>query len=312
MKRSRCYLIAVLMLLGGGAVRLPLEAGLTRELRQAELLVEPLELATRERIGQTSSAVALGGLRTLVATFVHLRAFTAFSERRWADVESSFGTVVDLAPRTPYYWRAGTWHMAYDAASYYRHVSELPALRRNAASRAYILKGRAFLERGIRNNPDDPGLREFLGHLLSNPDKVGAFGDEGAAFSDAADAYAEAAATGRALPYVRRAQLFALARAPGREAEALELARRINEEEDGGPPMFLAVWFALEMRESPEGNALELALELFGSAENAHEVLASYWGRSRDRFPMNGVAAALGALEVRLLIPPDESALRDR
>lgn len=312
MKRTRCYLIAGLMLLGGGAVRLPLEAALTEELRRAHLLVEPIELETRERIGQTSSAVALGGLRTLVATFMHLRAFTAFSERRWADVESTYGTIVDLAPRTPYYWRAGTWHMAYDAASYYRHVSELPALRRNAASRAYILKGRAFLERGIRNNPDDPSLREHLGHLLSNPEKVAAFGDEGAAFSDAADAYGEAADTGRVLPFVRRAQLFALARAPAREAEALELARRLHLEDGGGPPMFLAVLFVLEMREAPGRDPLELALELFGTAEIAHEVLAIHWRRGGEHFPMDGVAAALGALELRLLIRPEHSALRDR
>ena len=132
----------------------------------------PLEIATRDRIGQTSSAVALGGLRTLVATFLNLRAFTYFTEQRWDDVADTYDTIVDLAPHTRYYWETGSWHLAYNAASYYLNDSELPPLRRREAWRASILRGRAFLERGIRNNPDDWSLLANLGMLLSDPIQI--------------------------------------------------------------------------------------------------------------------------------------------
>ncbi|MEY5013405.1 MAG: hypothetical protein RLY69_1120, partial [Verrucomicrobiota bacterium] len=143
-------LILVVLLLAFGAARMPYERELGKSLRDAGLFPPTLQIGTRERIGQTSSAVALGGLRTLVATFLNLRAFTYFTERRWDDVEETFNTIVDLAPHTRYYWETGSWHLAYNAASYYINDSKLPPLRRREAWRMSILKGRAFLERGIR------------------------------------------------------------------------------------------------------------------------------------------------------------------
>ena len=44
-------------------------------------------------------------------------------------------------------------------------------------------------------------------------------------FAAAADAYRRSADTGKALPYVRRSQLYSLARVAGKEQEALALAR---------------------------------------------------------------------------------------
>ena len=109
--------ILVVALVAFGAARMPFEAALSRELRQAGLTPPPLDIATRDKIGQTSSAVALGGLRTLVATFMNVRAFGFFQEQRWDDVADTFETIVALAPRTRYYWEPGAWHMAYNAGS---------------------------------------------------------------------------------------------------------------------------------------------------------------------------------------------------
>ncbi len=311
MKRWRRPLIALLALLAAGALRLPVEAALSRELRAAGLIAEPLGLGTRERIGQTSVAVALGGLRTLVATFVHLQAFTAFTETDWAEVEKLNDTTVDLAPRTPYYWIWGFYNLGTDAASYYQHDETLPPLRAAALRRSYIRKGREFIERGIRNLPDDPNLPRYLGALLADSSKNRAFGDPARAYSDAADAYALAAAHEDALPYVRRAQFLALARAPERHQEALELGRTIYREGKGAPPVPLGALFALEMRADPERDPLELALELYDGPEDAYRRLAIYWEATDEAFPMDGVADALAALELRLLIPPDQSVLEN-
>jgi len=168
MKRARRPLILLLAVLATGAARLPLEARLTRTLKEQGLLPVPLGVTTREKIGQTSAVVALGGLRTLVATFLNLRAFDFFTQQRWGDVDETFQLIVDLAPRTRYYWETGSWHQAYNAAAYFLYDSDLPPLRQREAWRASILRGRQFLERGIRNNPGEWSLYANLGFLLSD------------------------------------------------------------------------------------------------------------------------------------------------
>lgn len=295
-------------LLAFGAARLPFEAKLHGELRAEGLFPPPLEIGTRDKIGQTSSAVALGGLRTLVATFLNLRAFTFFTERRWDDVEGTFETIVDLAPRTRYYWETGAWHMAYNAASYYLNDSKLPALRRREAWRSSIHKGRSFLERGARNNPDDWSIQANLGFLLSDSNKFHAFREPNESFAAAAEAYRKAAETGKALGYVRRAWFYSLARVEGRETEALELARSLYAE--GGQnrtPTLLVLLLVLEARENPEMDAAKRAVELFETPQKAYDALCGHWQRTRERFPVHGVAAALESLERTLGISPENS-----
>jgi hypothetical protein len=306
-QKSVILCIAVLAL---GAARIPYEAGLTRELRTARLLPSDLRIGTLEKIGQTSAAVAFGGLRTLVATFLNLRAFTYFTEKRWSDVADTYDTIVDLAPHTRYYWDAGYWHMAYNAASHYIYDTTLTPLRRKEAWRASIMKGRAFLERGIRNNPGDWVLHSDLGYLLSDPNKFPAFRNQDETFAAAADAYQKAADTGNALGYVRRFQLYALARVVGREAQALALARALYAE---GPknrtPTFLALLLVLEAHENPAMDPAARAIELFGTPQKAYESLSGHWQRTNERFPVYGVAAAMAALEIRLNIPEKDRIL---
>lgn len=308
MKRRCKPLVLLGAVLLTGAARMPLEVALTGGLRAAGLFPPPLGIDTRDKIGQTSAVVALGGLRTLVASFLNLRWLTFFSERRWDDVHATFNTIVDLAPRTVYYWETGAWNQVYNAAAYYQYDSQLPPLRRSEAWRASVLRGREFLERGIRNNPGDPQLNEYLGFVLTDRHKFQAFRDPDATFAAAAAAYGIAADSGKALPKVRRFQLYALARVPGREAEALVLARSLYQNPGNRTPTLQCVCFALEVHASPgvvEPHAL--ALSIFGSAAEARESLARYWLRVGERFPVHGVATALHALEEDLGIPPDKS-----
>ncbi len=294
-------------LLAFGAARMPFEAALSSELREAKLTPPPLEIDTRDQIGQTSSAVALGGLRTLVATFLNLRAFSFFQEQRWDDVAETYDTMVDLAPRTRYYWETGSWHMAYNAASYYINDSKLPTLRRREAWRASILSGRAFLERGIRNNPDDWSLHANLGFLLSDTNKYSAFRDPNETFSAAAAAYGKAAATNNALAYVSRSQFYSLARVTGREPEALAMARSLHASQRNRTPTLLVLLFVLEAHENPQMDGVKRACELFETPEKAYEALCGHWLRTRERFPVFGVAQALEGFEKALSIPASES-----
>ena len=293
-----------------GAARLAYEAALTRDLQAAGLVTPRMQLGTRDKIGQTSSAVALGGLRTLVATFLNLRAYTAFSEQRWEDIAETFNTIVDLAPHTRYYWETGSWHLAYNAASYYINDTGLPPLRRREAWRLYILKGRAFLERGIRNNPNDWSLLASLGTLLSDPNKFPAFRDNNATFTTAAEAYRQAAATGKALDYVRRARLYSLVRVAGRESESLALAHSLfHESTRNHTPTLLMLLLVLEAHEQPTMDVARRAIELFETPEKAYAALSSHWQRTRERFPVFGVSSGLDALEKILSIPKEKSIL---
>jgi hypothetical protein len=312
MTQGKRYAILGLAILAAGGLRMPFERQLTEDLSEAGLLPPKLEQRTGEKIGQTFSAVSLGGLRTLVATFLNLRAFTFFTEQRWGEVGDTYELIVDLAPRTRYYWDTGSWHQSYNAASYFLYESELPPLRRKANWRSSILRGRDFLERGIRNNPDDAVLKHRLGTLLSDPNRMGAFGEPAEAYEQAYEAYMSAARTqeGDARNYSKRFALYSLARVPGREKEALDLLKEI--EAAGGPqlPTFKGLSYTLRHHETPTRPVMDLIDSIFPTRKAAYDTLGNQWLRARDRFPVYGVAEAVALLESDLKIPEEASVLK--
>ncbi len=304
--------ILTLALAAFGAVRMPLEQSLTEELTAVKLLSKPIGIGTREHIGQTSSVVALGGLRTLVATFLNLRAFTFFTEQKWDQVAETYDTIVDLAPNTRYYWESGSHHSAYNAASYYINDSKLPALRRREAWKQSILRGKAFLERGIRNNPLDWSLSATLGFLLSDSNKIAAFGSSQDAFLAAAAAYRASWETGKAPSYIKRSEFYCLARLKGREAEALKMARELYQDRSNQLPTVTMLFFVLEAWENPQRDHLKRALELYPDQETAYDAFCTHWLRTREGFPIYGVANMLEQLEKSLKIPPDKSIFKEK
>lgn len=309
MTQGKKYWVLGMAILVAGAVRLPMEANLTTELHQDHLLPPRLHIGTGEKLGQTFSAVSLGGLRTLVATFLNLRAFGHFEKQKWSDVADTYDLIVDLAPRTKYYWDAGSWHLAYNAASHYLYESELPPLRRKLLWKSHILAGREFLERGIQNNPEHPMLYERLGYLLADANKVNAFGDTAQAYEDSYEAYQSAVDTGAARRFTKRAAMYSLARVPGREQDALKLLLEIKGEQKSLQPTALAMHYVLQYHLDPERPVLELIDEVFPSRKTAYEIMGRLWLRGRDRFPMHGVARAIRLLELEFGIAEEKSVL---
>lgn len=310
MSQGKRYAVLGLAILAAGGLRMPFERQLTDDLTEAGLLPPKLEQRTGEKIGQTFSAVSLGGLRTLVATFMNLRAFTFFTEQRWGDVGDTYDMIVDLAPRTRYYWDTGSWHQAYNAASYFLYESELPPLRRKANWRASILRGREFLESGIRNNPADPVLKHRLGTLLSDPNKMAAFGEPWETYEAAYEAYMAADRAENGQGYSKRFALYSLARVPGREKEALALLGEIEAEGKPLPPTMYGLSYALRYHETPTRPVMDLVDSIFPSRKAAYNILSSQWLRTRDRFPVFGVAEAVALLESEMKIPPQDSVLK--
>ncbi len=310
MTQGRRYVVVGLAVLVMGGLRLPFERRLAGELEGVGLLPKRMEVQTGEKIGQTFYAVSLGGLRTLVATIFNLRAFAFFEEQKWARVGETYELIVDLAPRTMYYWDTGSWHQSYNAASYYLYDSKLPALRRKYAWRDSIFLGRDFLNKGLRNNPDSVVLRERLGFLYADPNKMAAFGSPTEAFEKSYDAYMEALKTGKARSLTKRMALYSLARIPGREKEALAMVREIKAEQEILPPTMLNVFYVLSYQEDPEQQVEGLIDSIFPSRQVAYQCLSGHWLRTRDRYPVDGVAAAVVFLEKELGITEEESVLK--
>jgi tetratricopeptide (TPR) repeat protein len=299
-KPSVKYSLLAAGLLASGALRTLWEKPISQDFLATGLLTPPLSPDSRDRIDQTGAAVALGGLRTLVATFLNLRGTTLFTERRWSEVAETYDTIVNLAPHTRYYWLTASWHLANNAASDYRWESDLVPMRRRQAWRESIERGKDFLKRGIRNNPDDWELHATLGRLQSDPER-------NPDFPAALESFRNALATGKASAKIQREELFALARCPGREKEALALARKLYANPSNRVTTLVSLLFVLEERESPSKAPDLRAIELFGSPKAAYRELGDFWVNTKQRYPVDGIAAALQGLEWRLLVPEEKS-----
>ncbi len=120
-----------------------------------------------------------------------------------------------------------------------------------------------------------------------------AFRDPDKTFADSADAYRAAAATGKALDYVKRSEFYALARVKGREKEALALGRSLYQSQKNRTPTLKTLLFVLEAFENPSQDLVKRAIEIFGTPQEAYDALSAHWQRTRERFPVYGVAGNL-------------------
>lgn len=298
MNVMRQIMIIVVILLVAGWVKEPWEQRMQRDFVAAGCLDPKLALGVKEKIGQTCAAVALGGLRSVVATFLHLAAFGSFEDRNWAKLCDQFDLIVALQPRTPYYWDVGAWHMAYNAAVDYREREEMPASRREALHRSFVLKGRAFLERGVANNPEDWTLLSSLGRFYGNPTK---FPD----YEKSAQAYEKAWKTGKARHFEARAWLYSLARAENRQLEALELARELFQRPGNRVDSLCCLLFVLEWSQPGAPPLESLISQCFPDHQQALRMLRTYAANNADELPTLGVDHALQWLNRKLPAPEE-------
>jgi tetratricopeptide (TPR) repeat protein len=214
MRRWR-YGAAVGVLLVSGAVRLPLERTLEAEWERLHLRGPKLDLGIREEIGQMSYVAALGGFRSLVATFLTLKAHIHWQNTEYVQLGKAYDLVVGLQPRTVSYWEDYGWHRGWNERSYYLNNQSLrPALRRQLADEAGEA-AREILDKGIRNNPEDYTLYLRQADLLRDKLKDPC----------AAAGYFEQAAVLGGPTFTRRFAAYMLAKCPGREREALRMLR---------------------------------------------------------------------------------------
>ncbi|MEY4483510.1 MAG: hypothetical protein RL693_962 [Verrucomicrobiota bacterium] len=155
----------LILLIGIGLLKLPLENRLTATLKEQRLLDGGLDLSLRESLGQMGFAASLGGLRSLIASITYLQAYTAFENIDWGTVDSLMTLTTRLQPYEPTYWEDASWHMAYNAATNYKRNPELRAAMRDKLFRDHVSRGIAILEEGLNYLPNDPRLLSRLGDI---------------------------------------------------------------------------------------------------------------------------------------------------
>lgn len=296
MKMGRNIIVVIVTLIAAGFLKSPWEDRMQDQFIAQGMLSRSLETSVREKIGQTSAAVALGGLRSVVATFYNLKAYGSFENRAWVKLEDQFELMVALQPRTVYYWDVGAWHLSYNAAADYKERENLPAARREALHRAYVLKGRKFLERGIVNNPDQWTLYSSLGRFYGTSTK---YPD----YAKSAEAYERACKTGKARGFEARAWFYSLARVEGKQKEALQLGRELYAQERHRVDTVRCLLFALEWSQSDAPPTLELLHRYYSSEERALKMLRTYRDNNAEMLPTSGVDHAISLLEKRLANP---------
>lgn len=292
MKSLPKALVVIVALVAFGALRLVPEQRFTEQLRESGLHAPRIEIATGERLGQNGWAVALGGLRTLVAAIWNIRAFGFFERQDWFRLEESYETIVTLAPQTRFYWDTGSWHLAFNASADYNEDQSLPPLRRRQKWTEAIGRGVAMLERGIRNNPDDWMLPHRLASLHADRNKIVNFPE--------AARWLEVSIENGAPSYVTRSHLYAIARIPGREEETLADVRRLHAKDKNRVPTLNCIRFVAETRANPERPLEERIHESFENEEQAWRQLRLYYDRTREGFSQFGVEPALRWLQDRV------------
>ena len=211
--------LALLLLLAFGVAKLPIERHLSVQDRHLHLRGVAFDLSLRENVGQFGFIAALSGFRSIIADVLFIQAHVAWEQTEWGRVLLLLRQVTTLQPRAVLFWDMAAWHMAWNASAAALNDQTQPRLAlRIKAQREYFSLGKDFLERGIKNNPEDPRLYESLARLYKEK-----YRDH----ERASDCFAKAAALPGAASYDKRFSAYELSYIEGREREAYERLRQL-------------------------------------------------------------------------------------
>ncbi|MBT8037928.1 MAG: hypothetical protein KJO21_10325 [Verrucomicrobiae bacterium] len=297
------FQIAVILcvLLCFGAAKLPFEDQLNQDMVDQQLIQPPLKEGTNLRLGQTSAAVALGGLRSLVASIWNLRAFLHFENLDWIKLEQSYEVITTLQPQTTDYWDTGAWHLHTNASVYYKENQDLSPIRRSAMQVKYIRKGSAFLTEGVTQNPDNWRLHLELARLWNDRHKLP---DPSRALGHYQDALACASLPDYKRSQLRRFSFYVMVQVQGRERDAHALGLTLFKQSTRNhTPNLVSCLFALQNAlDLPESERLTDA-ELFPNNQTQLLWLKNFWNHRHQDYPMDGVRRKINELELKIQPP---------
>ncbi|NNJ86735.1 MAG: hypothetical protein HKP20_06150 [Akkermansiaceae bacterium] len=252
----------------------------------------------KRELGQVAAAAVLGGMRSPIASIENLRAFVHFENLDWPKLEKSYQIITALQPHTTHYWDTGAWHLHTNASVYYKENKDLSPFRRSAMRKKYIDKGSAFLEEGVRQNPDNWRLHIALARLWSDSHKL----------PDMARAvkHYEDTLTCGTLPTYKREQVgrftfYAMTRTPGREQNAYQLGLALfkNSERNHTPNLVCCLFALQNLLEIPDDRRIPDA-DLFPNEKLELMWLKNYFDHRGQEYPMDGVRQKIVELEFKL------------
>ena len=219
MSRALFALAAILVF---GVLKLPAERQLASEHRQSHFADAELDLDLREKVGQLGFVAALSGVRAVLAEFLFIQAHAAWERTDWGRLLLLFRQVTALQPHVTLFWDMAAWHMAWNASAAAVNDPSQPRLAlRVKAQREYFAIGKDFLERGIKNNPDNPKLYESMARLYREK-----YNDH----ARASEFFRKAADCPGAPSYDKRFSAYELSYCQGWESQAYLQLRRLYDE----------------------------------------------------------------------------------
>ncbi len=287
--------VIFLVLVSFGFAKFRYEDQLSREMVSLKLIQPPLKEGTSLQLGQTGAAVALGGLRSLVAAIWNFRAFLYFEEQNWIKVEEAYEVTTTLQPQTTYYWDTGAWHMHTNASVYFKEKEDLSPLRRRSMQKRYIDKGSAFLELGTLQNPDNWKLHLALARVWSDYHKMPDIKRALKHFDNTLAC--------KSLPEYRRKQMerfkyYAMTRLESIWQEAYYYGRALFEDsEDNHLPKTVCTLFALQNALHIPDNERIPDNALFPDQQKQLAWLKTYINHEKQGYPMDGVRWKIEQLE---------------
>ena len=283
-----------------GFIRMPIEQRFTEDLRERRIVQPRIATSTWGDMGQTSLAGVFGGLRTVMASMLTLKAQGNFEENEWYDLKKDYEVITTLDPYNEFYWNHGGWHIGYNAASWARSNRDFSPARRRIMEMDFIEAGDAFYRKGLKYLPDSKTLWFEIGALWSNQFKRPDYERAAEAFKMAKDS---------PNPVHRRRYLFTLARIPGREVEAYEEAIRLISEDRRHimVPTFRCLLVVLATnRELPPSRLAPTVEGAFPSPEKAYQDLYNYRQRVLEEgFYAGDIDGILRKLIVELNVPDE-------
>lgn len=281
---STRYTLAALALLGGGLLLQPLTRTLSQAQHAQGLQLPPPQIGKKDAFSQQLAFFTLGGLRSLAAEITALDATDAWMKRDWSRADDRWSTVTTLSPHRANYWASAAREMATNAAGDFLNDDRYTERERQLQARHYIERGEDYLLRGLANNPQSMLLHCRLGDLYSDLNRH-------PQFSKAEQAYKKAVELGAPQLY-NRLRFYNLCRIRGREAEALELGRRLFAEPQNNVPALRTLLFVLQNKLNlPEKERLSTE-QIFGTQKRALRDLRTF-RYNRLLYPTNGIAEYL-------------------
>lgn len=239
LKRVPRSLVVLLGLAIFGLARVPVEETIRRDLVASHLLYPPPARDAIEQMSQSALMGTLGGLRSLVSSFLVLEAFGHFSHKEWEELREDYTIITQLEPRDENHWRDVVWHLGINATANMEFDESLPEFERRRRFQEYALQAIDFAERGIEQVPESVIIRQQLAEVYREKLR-----DNCAA----ARVYGELMDLPGAPAYARRFHGYFLARCPGREREAHDYLMSLYRE---GPHQHLPT-LILEIRKLEE------------------------------------------------------------